>query len=160
MRHLSRVRVNHSSNSLVGPVPAGDIRQNKRAQLDTSRDSILEIARRTVAALPLPFQTLAKDVALLVEDWPPEWVLTELEIIDPLDLTGLYDGIPLTEKSSFDQPTQPDTVWLFRKPILKELDERPDVSLIELVAHVTVHEFAHHFGWSDDDIATIDRWWE
>ena len=27
-------------------------------------------------------------------------------------------------------------------------------------AHVTVHEFAHHFGWSDEDIARIDRWWE
>ncbi|MEO1961572.1 MAG: metallopeptidase family protein, partial [Paracoccus sp. (in: a-proteobacteria)] len=27
-------------------------------------------------------------------------------------------------------------------------------------AHVVIHEFAHHFGWSDDDIARIDRWWE
>ena len=26
--------------------------------------------------------------------------------------------------------------------------------------HVMVHELAHHFGWSDDDIASIDRWWE
>ena len=29
-----------------------------------------------------------------------------------------------------------------------------------LVSNVVVHEFAHHFGWSDEDIATIDRWWE
>jgi len=29
-----------------------------------------------------------------------------------------------------------------------------------LIAHVVVHEFAHHFGWDDDDIAQIDRWWE
>jgi predicted Zn-dependent protease with MMP-like domain len=34
------------------------------------------------------------------------------------------------------------------------------VTLETLVAHVTIHEFAHHFGWSDADIATIDRWWE
>jgi predicted Zn-dependent protease with MMP-like domain len=30
----------------------------------------------------------------------------------------------------------------------------------ELVTHVLVHELAHHFGWSDDDIAQIDPWWE
>ena len=35
-----------------------------------------------------------------------------------------------------------------------------DVTLDELITHVTIHEFAHHFGWSDDDIAAIDRWWE
>ena len=34
-----------------------------------------------------------------------------------------------------------------------------DVTVAEMVAHVTVHEFAHHFGWSDDDIAAIDQWW-
>ena len=34
------------------------------------------------------------------------------------------------------------------------------VSLEALVTHVLVHEIAHHLGWSDDDIARIDRWWE
>jgi predicted Zn-dependent protease with MMP-like domain len=87
-------------------------------------------------------------------------MLDELEIDDPLDLTGLYDGIPMTEKSVFDQPMGPDTVWLFREPILDEWRERGNVSIEELVAHVTIHEFAHHFGWSDDDIAAIDPWWE
>ncbi|MCB2140863.1 MAG: metallopeptidase family protein, partial [Rhodobacteraceae bacterium] len=28
------------------------------------------------------------------------------------------------------------------------------------VAHVLIHELAHHFGWSDEEIAEIDRWWE
>ena len=79
---------------------------------------------------------------------------------DPLELTGLYDGIPVTQKSVTDQPMGPDTVWLFREPILAEWRERGDVELADLVAHVLVHEFAHHFGWSDADIATIDRWWE
>jgi predicted Zn-dependent protease with MMP-like domain len=118
------------------------------------------MARATVAEFPAPFAALAAEVAIVVEDWPQDWMLDDLGIDDPLDLTGLYEGIPLTEKSSFDQPMQPDTVWLFREPILAEWRERDGVSLRDLVAHVTVHEFAHHFGWSDDDIAAIDRWWE
>ena len=75
------------------------------------------------------------------------------------ELTGLYDGIPMTQKSAMDQPHGPDVVWLFRRPILEEWAHRGDVTLRALVAHVTVHEFAHHFGWSDEDIARIDEWW-
>ncbi len=123
-------------------------------------DAIEIIARDSIARFPAQFRPAAQRVMVLVTDWPPKHILTELEIDDPLDLTGLYEGIPLTEKSSFDQPLGPDTVWLFREPILAEWRDRGDVSLEVLVAHVTVHEFAHHFGWSDDDIARIDRWWE
>ncbi|MDQ2091590.1 metallopeptidase family protein [Marimonas arenosa] len=123
-------------------------------------DQIEQIALDTVAAFPAPFHGPAALVAIRVAEWPDENMLDDLEIDDPFDLTGLYDGIPLTEKSVYDQPIGPDTVWLFREPILDEWRARRDVTWQELVAHVTVHEFAHHFGWSDDDIATIDRWWE
>ncbi|WP_101065880.1 metallopeptidase family protein [Roseovarius salinarum] len=119
-----------------------------------------EMAREAIAQLPEPFRSAAAEVALRVEDWPPQFILHELGIDDPLELTGLYEGVPMTEKSIADQPIAPDTVWLFRQPILAEWRARGDVSLGRLVVHVTVHEFAHHFGWSDDDIATIDRWWE
>ena len=87
-------------------------------------------------------------------------MLEAMGIESPYDLTGLYEGIPLTEKSISDQPLHPDLIWLFRRPILDEWIERGDVSLQELVSHVLVHELAHHFGWSDADIARIAPWWE
>jgi predicted Zn-dependent protease with MMP-like domain len=118
------------------------------------------MARAAAAGFPAPFAALARDVAIRVEDLAPEAVLDDLGIDDPFDLTGLYDGIPLTLKSSADQPLAPDTVWLYRRALLDEWIDRGDVPLDALVAHVTVHEFAHHFGWSDEDIARIDRWWE
>lgn len=126
----------------------------------TDIETIESLAHDTIARFPAAFRRAAQEVVVLVTDWPPAHVLTEMDIDDPLDLTGLYEGIPLTEKSSFDQPLGPDTIWLFRAPILAEWQERGDVTLEALVAHVTVHEFAHHFGWSDADIARIDRWWE
>ena len=115
---------------------------------------------RALDLLPDPFREGAAGVVVQVMDWPPRDVLAEMGIDDPLELTGLYDGIPLTEKSVWDQPAGPDTVWLYREPILDEWHERGDVALDDLIAHVLVHELAHHFGWSDDDIAAIDRWWE
>lgn len=118
------------------------------------------MAREAIAGLPPEFAGPAAQVVLRVEDFASDDFLDELEIDDPLELTGLYDGIPMTEKSASQPQHFPDTVWLFRRAILDEWAARGDVALGALVAHVVVHEFAHHFGWSDDDIAAIDRWWE
>lgn len=128
--------------------------------MDDSLARIEAIALETVSRLPEPFRQAAFSVIVRVEDWPDDDLLDAMDIDDPLDLTGLYDGIPMTEKSAAEPDPYPDVVTLFRVPILHELAERDGVTLEELVAHVTVHEFAHHFGWSDDDIATVDRWWE
>ncbi|PYF09469.1 putative Zn-dependent protease with MMP-like domain [Rhodobacter viridis] len=119
-------------------------------------EAMAEAAR---AALPVQFRGPAAEVVLRVEDFAPDAVLDEMEIEDPFELTGLYEGVPLTQKSVFD-PSGPDVIWLFRRAILDEWVGRGDVALDALVAHVFVHELAHHFGWSDDDIASIDRWWE
>ena len=121
---------------------------------------IAQLAAEAISALPAPFRVAAEAIALRIEDFASDIMLMDLGIEDPFDLTGLYDGIPLTEKSVADQPLQPDTIWLFRRPILDEWVDRGDVSLAELVSHVLVHELAHHFGWSDADIAHIDPWWE
>ena len=124
--------------------------------LDTI-EALAETARDT---LPEPWRTRARAVVIRVEDVAPPEMLSDLEMDDPFELTGLYDGIPLTEKSVMDQPMGPDTIWLFRRAILDEWAERGNVTLGEMVTHVLVHELAHHFGWSDDDIAAVDPWWE
>ncbi len=117
-------------------------------------------ARAAVDGFPDVFRSAARDVALRVVDWPSREMLREVGLHHRSELTGLYEGVPMTQKSTWDQPMQPDTVWLFREPILGEWRTRGDVTLEALIAHVTVHEFAHHFGWSDADIARVDRWWE
>ncbi len=121
---------------------------------------IERMARAAIAALPEAYRAAAAAVALRVEDFATDEMLDDLGIEDAFELTGLYDGVPLTEKSVMDQPTRPDAIWLFRRAILDEWVARGDVGLGDLVAHVYVHELAHHFGWSDEEIAAIDRWWE
>ena len=126
--------------------------------LPPSLADLERLALATVAGLPQPFRDLAMKVALLVEDFPSEEMLDSLDIEDAFELTGLYDGVPLIEKSVSDPYPRPDTVWLFRRPILDEWVERGDIPFGDLVAHVVIHEFAHHFGWSDDEIARIAPW--
>jgi predicted Zn-dependent protease with MMP-like domain len=119
-----------------------------------------DIAQAALESLPPVYAQAARGLAIRIEDFAPDAMLREMDIDNPFELTGLYDGIPLTEKSVMDQPMGPDTIWLFRRPILDEWADRGNVGLHALIAHVLVHELAHHFGWSDDDIAAVDPWWE
>ncbi|MFO7758740.1 MAG: metallopeptidase family protein [Roseovarius sp.] len=125
-----------------------------------SLEDIAVMAHAARGALPEAYRMAAEEVSLRIEDFAPDAMLDEMKIHDPFGLTGLYDGIPLTEKSVMDQLHGPDTIWLFRRPILDEWVDRGNVALGALVTHVYVHELAHHFGWSDADIADIDPWWE
>lgn len=118
------------------------------------------LAREVIAGLPAEFAGHAQQVHLRVEEVADDDTLDELEIDDPLELTGLYDGIPLTEKLSSEPQHFPDVVRLYRRAILDEWTVRGNVSLGDLVRNVVIHELAHHFGWSDEDIGRIDRWWE
>jgi len=123
-------------------------------------DTIERLARDAIATLPAPYRAAASAILLRIEDFPPAGIMQAMKIEDPFEVTGLYEGVPLTEKSVMDQPMQPDAIWLFRRPILDEWVDRGNVTLADLVAHVLVHELAHHFGWSDADIAAVDPWWE
>ncbi len=125
-----------------------------------SLDDFEALARRAFDGLPPEVRRACADLLLRVADFAPDEVLLEMEIEDPFELTGLYDGIALTERSVMHQPTRPDAVWLYRRPILEEWIERGDVALDRLVSHVLVHEIAHHLGWSDADIRTVDDWTE
>lgn len=118
-------------------------------------DAIEGIARDTIARLPQAFAAHLGDVLLLVEEEADAETLAALGLEHPLDLTGLYHGRPLGEKSSMDSGTMPDRIHLYRQAILVEWVET-GVRLDDLVRHVTVHEIGHHFGLSDDDMHALE----
>lgn len=107
------------------------------------------MARAAWAALPAAFREMAGDVLIRVEDWASDEVLGEMEIDDPYELTGLYTGIDLTQRSIMDPAPSAPMVFLYRRAILDEWIAHGDVPLAHLVAHVLVHEVGHHFGLSD-----------
>jgi predicted Zn-dependent protease with MMP-like domain len=126
--------------------------------LPPSLSDFARLAERAFRRLPASVRRACDGLAIRVEDFADAGILRDMGIEDPFELTGLYDGIALTERSVLDQPSQPDAVWLFRRPILEEWIERGDVDLEHLIGHVLVHEIAHHLGWSDDDIRAVDDW--
>lgn len=119
-----------------------------------SLDDIALLAEAAFAGLPEAFRRLAGEVLFRVDDFPDEEILAGLGLEDPFELTGLYQGLDLGQRSVLDPSPEPSRIFLYRRPLLDEWAERGDVTLAELVAHVLVHEIGHHFGLSD---AQIDR---
>ena len=120
-----------------------------------SADEIEAIARHVLDSLPQPFAASLGDVVLLVEEFADAATLRQMGLDNPFELSGLYEGVPLTERSVEQSGTLPETVRLFRRPILDEWCEGRD-TLEHLVAHVLIHEIGHHFGFSDADMHALE----
>ena len=90
-----------------------------------------------------------------VEDFATEEILDDMGIEDPFELTGLYQGVSLDQKSVSDVPREPDMVFLYRRAIIDEWASG-DEELGHLIAHVLIHEIGHHFGFSDEDMEDIE----
>ncbi|MGK6354070.1 metallopeptidase family protein [Sphingomonas sp. DT-207] len=120
-----------------------------------SAEDIERLARAALARIPEPFASHLADVVLIVEDFADDETLDAMGIEDPFDLTGLYHGRPIGEKSSFDSGALPDRIHLYRRAILDEW-AATGVSLEALVSHIVVHEVGHHFGLSDDDMHALE----
>ncbi len=114
--------------------------------------AMAEVALDTMPALFLPH---IQGVVIAIEEFADDEVLKSLDIEHPYDLTGLYEGRPLTERSIDQSGGMPDRVTLYRIPILVEWIETGE-RLDRLVRHVLIHEIGHHFGFSDDDMHALE----
>jgi predicted Zn-dependent protease with MMP-like domain len=97
-----------------------------------------ELVADALDELPPEIAGLMDNVAIFVEDEAP----------DGEDLLGLYEGIPLTERtSSYAGAVMPDRISIYRRNILAVCDNADDVR--DEVEITVVHEIAHHFGIGD-----------
>ncbi len=120
-----------------------------------SAAEIEAIARAALDRLPEPFARHVGNIVLVIDEFADEETLAEMGMEDPFELTGLYQGRPLTEKSVEESGALPDRVSLYRRPILDEWAEGGE-ELEHLVSHILIHEIGHHFGFSDEDMHALE----
>lgn len=97
-----------------------------------------------------------KGVAIQVVDEADDETLEAFGLESSWDISGLYRGTPLGMKDAGGVAHAPDMIFLYRLPILLEWIETGE-DLGRLVRAVLIHEIAHHFGFSDEDIARIEQ---
>jgi predicted Zn-dependent protease with MMP-like domain len=69
-------------------------------------------------------------------------------------LLGLYEGVPLTRRGSGYNMHTPDRITLFQRPL--ELVAESESDLVTLVQRTIIHEIAHHFGFSEDELDRLE----
>jgi predicted Zn-dependent protease with MMP-like domain len=122
-----------------------------------SMDDLVALGEAAFKRLPEPFRNAVGDVEFRVEDFADDETLDALGIEDPFELSGLYHGPSLAQRSVFDPQPAVSRIFLYRRPILDEWAERGEVTLGALIEHVLIHEIAHHLGLSDADIHRIEE---
>ena len=120
-----------------------------------SADAMEAMARQSLEGLPLAFREKMGNVVLRVEEYADADSLKAVGLTHPMQLSGLYSGRPIGDKSVSDFGTLPDVIHLYRQPILAEAAQR-GISIQRLVHHVLIHEVGHHFGLSDADMHALE----
>jgi predicted Zn-dependent protease with MMP-like domain len=110
-------------------------------------DAFAGYVQEALESLPRQLRERISNVEILVDDEPP----------DGRPLLGLYEGVPLTRRSSSYGGVLPDKITIYRGPLLRMYGADPE-QLRRQVRHVVLHELAHHFGISDERLIEIDRY--
>lgn len=106
-----------------------------------------ESVEAALETLPDDLREAMSNVAIVVEDEPPAGQ----------PLLGLYEGIPLTARTSWYAGAAPDKISIYRGPLVRSYGEEPKL-LRQMIRRVVLHEIAHHFGISDERLVELDRY--
>lgn len=119
----------------------------------SERDGFEELVRESVDELPQQFRERLEDTIIVVEDMPDKAVVDKLSLPSNRVLSGLYQGVPLTRRSSLYGGVLPDKIIIYRKNI--EASCKSQAEIKRNVQRVVRHEIAHHFGFSEKQIRKL-----
>jgi len=106
-----------------------------------------QAVRDALAVLPPELRDAMSNVEIVVdEDAPAE-----------SNVLGLYQGIPLTRRTTGYAAVPPDKITIYRRPIERVAGTSPE-RLRAQIEHVVVHEIAHHFGISDERLIELGKY--
>ncbi len=128
---------------------------SKRFDIPPSLADLDALAREALRAIPDELRVHAEDVIIRVLEFPDDDIVREMGLDSPFELSGLYSGVPIGDKSVSATPADVDMILLYRRPLLDEWCETGE-DLTRLIRHVLIHEIGHHFGFSDTAMARIE----
>lgn len=112
-----------------------------------------EIVQKAVARIPREIREYLDNIVITVQKRPSKRMREEMELGRDDSLFGLFQGVPLIERSVTSPPLYPDMIYLFQEPLedicetLEELEEEIEVTV--------VHEVAHYIGMTEERLAEL-----
>src|SRR5690349_1246887 len=116
------------------------------------RKQFVKVVEEAFDSLPQEFRSRIRNLAVLVEDMPPNQPSPQSGQQRRL-LLGLFHGVPTTKKSIFDLQTGPDYIVLYQKNI--EAVCSSDAAVREQIRLTVIHEVGHYFGMDESQLKDV-----
>ena len=113
------------------------------------REHFVNVAEEALDSLPEEFRSRIQNVAILVEDFPPNQSTPQPGQRKRL-LLGIFHGVPTTKRSVFNLPTGPDHIVLYQKNIEAVCSGEAEVR--NQIRQTLIHELGHYFGMTEADV--------
>lgn len=111
------------------------------------------LVAKAIESLPEEFRERMDNIDVVVADKPTLHQLSKLERQHGETLLGLYEGVPLTDRTRGYGFVLPDMITIFQRPI--EAMCKNDSDIVAEIRKVVLHEIAHHFGISDNRLRDL-----
>jgi predicted Zn-dependent protease with MMP-like domain len=116
------------------------------------REHFIKVVEESLDSLPKEFRSRIKNVAILVEDFPPNQSPTRPAQQRRL-LLGIFHGVPATKKSVFDLPTGPAHIVLYQENIEAVCSSEAEVH--HQICQTLIHELGHYFGMTEEQLRDV-----
>ncbi len=123
-----------------------------------NRSDFAALAERALAAIPGEFLRRVENLSIQIEDWADPETLAEVGFDDRRDLLGFYRGLPLDERGFEQLSILPDVIVLYQRAIEVHARESGEGTL-RVIRETLVHELAHYFGFSEEEMEAIEAIW-
>ena len=119
------------------------------------RDRFEELVAEALDTLPDELRRRIANVTVEVRPLADRATLDSVKARHPMNLLGIYQGIPFNRRGPWYGNVMPDRILIFQRPI--EARCRTAEEVRRLVRSVVIHEFGHYFGLSDAELARLEQ---
>ncbi len=120
-----------------------------------TREQFTALVEEALREIPRRFRKAMRNVAVVVEDEPPQEILDDMEIEEGDTLYGLYQGTPLPQRGWGYGNNLPDRISIYQRPIEESCEDEDEIR--DCIAETVIHEFGHYFGLSEEEIEEIEE---
>ena len=123
--------------------------------ISISREQFERLVHKALSNIPPDIRLSIQNVDIVVDNVASMNQIAGTGIENEMELLGLYEGIPITERYGYDM-VLPDKITLFQKPIESICDNQEQIT--EEISKTLIHEIAHHFGLDDNHLDQLERY--
>ena len=116
------------------------------------REHFIKVVEDSLDSLPREFRSRIRNVAILVEDFPPNQSLPQPGQQKRL-LLGIFHGVPATQKSIFDLSAGPAHIVLYQRNIEAVCSSNAEVR--HQIRQTLIHELGHYFGMTEEQLRDV-----